>query len=98
MLLQFAFWIAFILLGVLPQLLGAQQPPSCEDQLAEVQATLSFVRASRQSTEETAGRVTVALQKRLDASLKDVEKLQHPPAVAPEPTKDMLHPQKDDAS
>ena len=77
--------------------LSAQQPPSCEDQLAEVVATLSFIRASRHTTEETAGRVTATLQKRLDASVKELEKHQHPETtiqkpLAPEP------PRKDDAS
>ena len=75
---------------------SGQQPPSCEDQLAEVQATLSFVRASRHTTEENAGRVTAALQKRLNTSLKELDKLRHPePAAQESPAPEV--PQKDNA-
>ena len=77
--------------------LSAQQLPSCEDQLAEVRATLSFVRAARQTTEETAGHVTAALQKRLDTSLKDLDKRSHSqPSVQESPAPATR--QKDDAS
>lgn len=91
--------VALISLVLLATSSGAQQPPSCEDQLAEALTTLSFVRASRQTTEETAGRVTATLQKRLDASLKEAEKLQqHRVPDIPESPKEVLPPQKDDAS
>ena len=75
----------FVLLCVftLASSLSAQQLPSCEDQLAEVHATLSYVRAARQTTEETAGRVTATLQKRLDTSLKELDKRSHPEPAAP---------------
>ena len=78
MVCRYIFCLILLLFSILSQPLYAKQPPSCEDQLAEVVATLSFVRASRQTTEETAGRVTATLQKRLDTSVKEVEKLQHP--------------------
>lgn len=83
----------FLLMPILLPVAGWAQAPSCEEQLAEVQTTLSFVRASRQTSEETAGRVTATLQKRLDAVLKEVEALKkRPPHSAtdtpPEPQKD----------
>ena len=56
----------------------AQVPPSCEEQLAETETTLMFVRVSRQTTEDTAGRVAARLQKRLDAALHEIESLKTP--------------------
>ena len=94
-LLGYCLLIAFLVTACLP--VSAQEPPSCEDQLAEMRTTLSFVRASRQTTEETAGRVASTLQKRLDASLKELDKLRHhEPAAQGPPAPEV--PQKDNAS
>ena len=103
MVCRYVFCLTLLLLGILSSPLGAQQPSSCEDQLAEIQSTLAFVRAARQTTEETAGRVTATLQKRLDVSVKEIDKLRHPetPAQAspsgpvPEETAPSASPQKD---
>ena len=64
------------LVSLWPFCVAAQQlgPSSCQEQLAEVQATLFFTRASRNQGEETAGRVSTTLQKQLEA-------LQHELAV-----------------
>lgn len=70
-----------VVLGAPPA--SSQVQLSCEEQLAEVQTTLSYVRAARQMTEETAGRVTAQLQKRLDVSLQENEKLKHTPSPKP---------------
>ena len=93
-LLRYCLLIAFLVTVCFPA--AAQEALSCEDQLAEARATLSFVRASRQTTEDTAGRVTATLQKRLDASLKELDKLRHPePAAQESPAPEV--PQKDNA-
>ena len=86
-------WYAIAVLLFVPGVVSAQAP-SCEKQLAEVQTTLFFVRASRQTSEETAGRVVATLQERLDAALKDAEAHKtapSPPATGPHPAE----PQKD---
>lgn len=100
MVYRYVFCLILLLFGILSPPLYAQQLPSCEDQLAEVVATLSFTRASRQTTEETAGRVTATLQKRLDASLKELDKRDHPASPVPSVQESpMPEPaQKDDAS
>ena len=103
---QYSFYLILIIFGSLSTPLYAQQLPSCEDQLAETLATLSFVRAARQGTEETAGRVTATLQKRLDTSVKEADTLRHPATpvqeLSPSPVREdtplLVSPQKDHAS
>ena len=65
-----------VLVSLWPSFVAAQQPvlPSCEEQLAVVQATLVFTRVTRNQGEETAGRVSTTLQKQIEA-------LQHELAV-----------------
>lgn len=81
-----ALFLLLVLVGILAPALHAQQLPSCDEQLAEALVTLSFVRASRQGIEEAAGRVAATLQKRLDVSVQEVEKLRHPETTTQAPS------------
>ena len=96
MVYRYIFCLTLLLFGILLSPLHAQQPPSCEDQLAEVIATLAFVRSGRQNTEDTAARVTATLQKRLDISLKELDKRNNPKPTAQESSVPAT-PEKDDA-
>ena len=97
--LRFSIFCLVLLsaLTFIPSLDAQQTLPSCEEQLAETLATLSFVRSSRQVTEDTAGRVTATLQKRLETNVKELDKLQHPAPPIKEPSSSEPS-QKDGAS
>lgn len=79
----------------LPVLCGAlwfapvwgQTVSSCEEQLAEATTTLAYVRASRQASEDNAGRVTATLQHRLEKALKDLEIAKKARISSPDPVK-----------
>lgn len=81
----FFLWVLIFASLTGPAAIHAQQPTTCEGQLAETQATLAFVRASRQQSEENAGHVMATLQKRLEEVLKDIDTLKHAPIAAPDP-------------
>ena len=66
----------------------AQAPPTCDEQLATATTMLAFLRANRQFTEETAGRVVAQLQAQLDTLRQDLAVLRHAASSSTSATKD----------
>ena len=81
-----------VLVSMWPRCVAAQQPvpPSCQEQLAEVQTTLFFTRTSRNQGEEMAGRVSTTLQRQIEALQHELEALKKVPTAVPPsvPSKD----------
>ena len=83
------------LLSLWPLCVAAQQPippvqvpPTCDEQLATVTTMLAFLRANRQFTEETAGRVVAQLQVQIDTLRRDLDALHHAASSSTSATKD----------